>query len=230
MLSTVAITMMLSGCGSSNSSSNTPTTVTVERGPVFGATVTDAKGQLATTVKDTNKYTFASTPTYPITVTGGRFDANYDGKIDTNDFALPIVMKAENGLNITPMTTYFNDLNDTQEQAFATSNNLNIDELRKLPSDASGAALAAINAVFAALVQKVQSSIPANFNLENAFNEHFSALKELNIANDNSTSDNITETDLSDIEKIINDQLLNTLTDSEIEDDNDNTTSDNITG
>jgi len=206
-----------------NPCGGTTNTVTVERGPVFHAVVTDANGQVAISVKNSNKYTFSTHPECPITATGGQIDANYNGIIDNNDFASPIPLIANNGLNITPMTTYISTLNNEDTQTLADTIGTTIDKLYNLPSQASGIVVAAINAAFGALVEK-DLSTDSSFNIKNTFDNYFTILKGAAIANDNVTSDNITDTDLVEMEAIFN-NLLNTLTDAEVaEINNDNIT------
>jgi len=230
LASVAIIAMIISGCGSSGGGDSTATTVTVERGPVFGATVTDSSTPVKTAVNTagTNQYVFASTPTYPITVTDGFIDANYDGVITAGvDYPLDLPLVAERGLNITPLTTYIADLNDTEEETLAATIGATVTELTDLPSAATGVIVAAVNSAYAALVTE---TLNPGTDIEAAFNSSFDLLQSETIVSDNVTSDNITSEDLADIEKNINDTLgLIPLTEDEIEDDNDNTTSDNIT-
>jgi len=90
--------------GSNISSLNIP--ITVERGPIFMATVTDANGSHA--MNDnfgfSNIYQFTKQPIYPITVHGGYIDINRNGKLDNNDSKLDINMSSYSNV-ISPLTT-----------------------------------------------------------------------------------------------------------------------------
>ena len=110
------ITTFLVGCGGGGSSSTgtnagttpivTTTDVRVERGPLLGATVKDANNQVATALStSSNVYTFAITPIYPITATGGYIDVDANGIIDTNDIAFTGILKSYSTV-VTPITTY----------------------------------------------------------------------------------------------------------------------------
>ena len=113
--------LSFSACGGGGSSSNnvTPaqssaTDVTVERGKVYNATVTDSSTppQTAKEKANLNVYTFAKKPTYPISATGGWIDVNGDGKKDAKDVDLDITLKSYSN-TVTPVTTYIADANKT---------------------------------------------------------------------------------------------------------------------
>ena len=97
-----------SSSGTNSGGSTTPalsaTDITVERGAVYGATVTDANGQVATQKTGTNVYTFATTPVYPITASGGIIDIDNNG-IDEGDIELTTVLTSYSNV-VTPITTY----------------------------------------------------------------------------------------------------------------------------
>ena len=97
-----------SSSGTNSGGSTTPalsaTDVTVERGAVYGSTVTDANGQVATQKTGTNVYTFATTPVYPITASGGIIDIDNNG-IDEGDIELTTVLTSYSNV-VTPITTY----------------------------------------------------------------------------------------------------------------------------
>ena len=76
-----------SGASGLSEESVTSTDVTVERGAVYNSVVTDANGQIAIQKDGQNVYTFAITPVYPITVTGGVVDVDGNG-IDEGDIEL----------------------------------------------------------------------------------------------------------------------------------------------
>lgn len=163
-LSTITA-MSLVGCGgggggSSSTSSGTTTTststatdVTVERGPVYKATVTDANGQVATQKSGTNVYTFATIPVYPITATGGFVDVDGDGQISAGDVELTTVLTSYSSV-VTPITTYLGDTSTTEGKAKlaklkeisgVTSDD---DLLKKVPSALSTDVIVLTNALF----------------------------------------------------------------------------------
>lgn len=83
------------------------TNVTVERGKVYGAVVTDAStpAQVAVSTLNSNVYKFAKQPIYPVKVSGGYIDVNNDGSITEDDVALDMNMSSYSNI-ITPITTY----------------------------------------------------------------------------------------------------------------------------
>jgi outer membrane lipoprotein SlyB len=123
ILSILTATFLV-GCGSSSSTSNTlatntsesdtttqtiasnPVDITVERGPVIGAYVTDNSGKRAYSLGE-GKYRFNQTPSYPITVYGGYIDVNRDGNIDEQDTKLNVNLSLheQNQTNVTLVTT-----------------------------------------------------------------------------------------------------------------------------
>ncbi|MFA6137267.1 MAG: hypothetical protein WC667_04200 [Sulfurimonas sp.] len=176
-LATVMV-LGMSGCGSSDSSSSTPTTtpttpttpvvpvtttdVTVERGPVYDANVTDAAGQVAQQKAGLNVYSFTQTPTYPITVNGGWVDLDGDKIKSVNDMPLNITMQSYSN-TITPVTTYIADGNqtvmDAKLQALLAivnadgTNLITAEDLLKIASVAPQKVQMAINAVYAEMIQ-----------------------------------------------------------------------------
>lgn len=107
--------------------------ITVERGPVIGATVKDANGQIASSVNNSNKYKFDNEPEYPISAEGGFIDIDRNGKQDENEIKLDVVLMAPKGYNIiTPLTTLVVEKNES----YVTEQlGLSKDDLRKLPSE-----------------------------------------------------------------------------------------------
>ena len=107
--------LLLNGCGSGNggsSSSNSSgtTSVTVERGPVYNATVTDSSNPIQTAVQKEgeNIYVFSKVPVYPITATGGIIDVDGNG-IDEGDIQLNQPLTSYSNV-ITPITDYLGDI------------------------------------------------------------------------------------------------------------------------
>ena len=117
-----ALGLGFSGCGGGGSSGSavvgSATDVTVERGKVYEATVTDSSTPVKTAVQKAglNVYTFASAPTYPISVTGGWIDVNADGIKDIGDVVLDVTLKSYSNV-LTPLTTYIADENATLREA-----------------------------------------------------------------------------------------------------------------
>ena len=126
-------------------------TVTVERGPVFGATVKDSKGQVAISIPTKlNTYQFSSTPTYPITVTGGTVDVNYDGVNDAStntDRSLDITMSSYSNI-VSPLTTYIG--NDSSKLNYLINTyNLTENQIKNtVPSEVSNETIVLANTIY----------------------------------------------------------------------------------
>ena len=92
-----------------------PVDITVERGPVIGAYVSDAKGVRGYNLGNGN-YRFNEMPSYPIHVYGGYIDVNRDGIINDNDSKLMINLSLHerNQTKVTLVTTlaHNNELKD----------------------------------------------------------------------------------------------------------------------
>lgn len=80
-IASVAAVLMI-GCGTTSDSETTD--ITVERGPLLYATVTDANGEEAT-MRSGGVYRFAKTPVYPVTSRGGVIDVNRNNVVDEGD-------------------------------------------------------------------------------------------------------------------------------------------------
>ncbi len=111
----VATLLLLSGCSDSDTSNETSSskTFSVERGPILGAVVLDADGQQAT--QDDNAtalYTFAESPTYPVTVYGGYIDVNANGVIDAGEVANTVTLKADSGEILTLLKSFLSDVDE----------------------------------------------------------------------------------------------------------------------
>ena len=160
---TAAFLVGCGGGGSSSSSSGTgssgtitpsltSTDVTVERGAVYGATVTDANGQVATQIAGKNVYTFATTPVYPITASGGIIDIDNNG-IDEGDIELTTVLTSYSNV-VTPITTYLgNPATDSGKAKLAKLKEIagvasDDDFFKKAPSELSTEVLVLTNALF----------------------------------------------------------------------------------
>lgn len=174
-LSLTAITLLcisFSGCGSSSDGDDTPSSsvdITVERGPVYSATVQDSTGKIAQQKDDQNVYTFSSAPTYPITVTKGWVDVDGDKDMSEGDIELNMEMKSYSN-TVTPITTYIAQ-EDTEEkreeklQSLLTSLNSNTEteisseDILKVASDAPVNVQQAINAVYAEMIENDSTEI-----------------------------------------------------------------------
>ena len=111
--SITALTLLISGCGDSATTSNTtPDTsteatsniVTVERGPLLGATVVDANGSVAVEIGG-GQYSFQNTIVYPITSTGGYIDINRNSQVDAGEVENTLILKSTEGNVVTLATT-----------------------------------------------------------------------------------------------------------------------------
>ena len=90
--------VVFTGCSSGgDSNSPTSTTITAVDGYIKNATVKDSSGQIATYISQ-GRYSFANSPQYPLTLTGGMY-------VDTN-VSFDINMTAQSGLVISPITTF----------------------------------------------------------------------------------------------------------------------------
>lgn len=128
---------LLAGCGGATDailSTTDSTNLTVERGPVIGALVLDAKGKRAFNV-GSGKYKFESTPIYPIYVSGGYIDVNRDGIIDINDTKLLTPLSiSKNGIStVTIVTTLI--LNEDIKNELMTKYSLSEEDLYLKPSE-----------------------------------------------------------------------------------------------
>ncbi|WP_051321668.1 DUF2202 domain-containing protein [Chrysiogenes arsenatis] len=103
--------LLLHGCGSSSSDSAPApqaifTDITVERGPVLGAVVTDSMGNRARQLEvGKSVYRFDGQIHYPIAAQGGYIDVNRNGNIDTNDAPLLGSLRSSQGNVVTVLTT-----------------------------------------------------------------------------------------------------------------------------
>lgn len=106
IVSTLAA-LILAGCSGTSATdavSSSTTDITVERGPVDGATVTDANGQLAQYMGQA-RYRFTAKPAYPISAQGGYIDINRNGTIEAGEVKLQYKLEAQQGEVVTVVTT-----------------------------------------------------------------------------------------------------------------------------
>lgn len=197
----IALSLGVSGCGSSGSDSDnitsSATDIIVERGKVYDANVTDSSTphQVAKQKEGKNIYTFAKTPKYPVVVNGGWIDVNDNGKMDTNDTKLDIEMKSYSNV-VTPITTYIADDNKTYREqkleelvtklnssGVGSDTNITVEDLQKVPSKAPKEVMVLSNATFKDMKEKNSSKVDVS-SIMSQFETIYSALP----SNANATS------------------------------------------
>lgn len=105
---------LLSGCdggGAGQAGNNMPTLtdITVERGPILYASVSDANGMTAQPVGN-GIYRFSGTVTYPIKTMGGYIDVNRSGTIDIGDIrAGELSLGVASGITLSVASTLAQD-------------------------------------------------------------------------------------------------------------------------
>jgi hypothetical protein len=152
----VLSTLLFTACGGGGSSSpsggtDIKTTYTVERGPLYDATVTDANGKTATQVSGTNKYDFTGTVVKPVKVVGGWIDVNGDGVKDSGDVESEIeLLSYEDGV-VTPITSALAESDPAKREALisamASEYGISKSALLDLPSKSQNVAVLA-NAIY----------------------------------------------------------------------------------
>ena len=109
-----ALTVLFSGCGETTTDNSASSIVaddnivTVERGPILGALVLDAKKNKAKDLGD-GRYEFNTSIDYPIEVVGGYIDVNRNGSIDSGEVKNTVVLKAGSGKSVTLVSTLATD-------------------------------------------------------------------------------------------------------------------------
>jgi len=162
VVSLLSMGLILSGCGGESSSSSTPegqvlhpTDITVERGAVYDARVTDASGEIAVEKRGENVYSFTDTPKYPISVAGGWIDVDGDGKKTVADVVLEYPMYSYSNV-VTPLTTYLADSDKAVRDAkiLALQNRFGSDavEISNVPSTSTQKAMLLQNALYGKLI------------------------------------------------------------------------------
>ena len=198
-----ALSLGVSACGSSDNNAavtpaSTATDVTVERGKVYDATVTDSSTpvQVATQKVGKNVYTFAKAPTYPVIANGGWIDVNDDGKMDASDVKLDIEMKSY-GTTVTPITTVmatFATKSERDEALQSLADELNtanvgsdtivtVSDLLKVPSDAPRDVMVVSNATFKDMKEN-NTSQPALSDVMSQFSTIYGGLSDTATAAD----------------------------------------------
>ncbi len=104
-LSFTAAALLFIGCGDTTSDdTEAGTDISVERGPLLYATVTDAAAHTATMVR-AGVYRFDTAPIYPIDSRGGVIDVNRNGIVDEGDvIASNLRLRSPEG-NVTTIVT-----------------------------------------------------------------------------------------------------------------------------
>ena len=166
-ISSILFISLFYGCGpsgdlSTNSSNNVSinldanlTSITVERGPVFMATVKDANGLVAVNSKFgmSNVYEFTGTPKAPISVSGGYVDVNNNSILDENDTKLDINMSSYSNI-VSPITTLVGNPDNNSTMYNHLINNYNISKSQifdLVPSKTSKDVLILSNAIYKSL-------------------------------------------------------------------------------
>ena len=175
------VALFMVGCGGGSSSSSTVPYVDVQKGPVFFATVQDKNGQVGTPAVKTldeaasaagvARYTFATTPVYPICAKGSEFswvDADESGDVNTGDTMLKQDFCTYSGTIINAYTDAAVKAagSATEYEAIlaqmATQLGVTKADLLKAPSEMSGKVLATVAALYA------QSLLDPTFNANNS--------------------------------------------------------------
>lgn len=160
------LAFVLFGCGGGESSTNTQSStkqVIVERGPLLGATVTDANGAIASQVENTNKYLFENLPIFPIKATGGFVDMDDSGALSVGDLPFEDRVLLSFTDVVTPITTYLATLSDSKRVIYLNilEETFNVDNIATtLPSQNSVSAVILANAIF-------EDSLDGEYELEN---------------------------------------------------------------
>ena len=167
------IVLGTTGCGSDGDSTpavgSTAVDITVERGKVYDATVTDSATpqQVATQKSGKNVYTFVKAPVYPVKVNGGWIDVNGNGKLDPTDVKLDIEMKSYS-TTVTPLTTAIASASTKKERdlmlqeladelnvaGVGSDTQVTLADLLKVPSEAPRDVMVAANAIFKDMKEK----------------------------------------------------------------------------
>lgn len=143
------------------------TSITVERGPLFFASVKDKNGLEASNSNFgySNVYTFETKPTPPIYVSNGYIDVNQNGRLDENDTKLDINMSSFSNI-ISPLTTFVGDVSKDTSRLVYLKQHYGVsqeDIFNTLPSQSSKETLILSNAIYKTLVLK-HSMGSAEFN------------------------------------------------------------------
>jgi len=214
-ISLIAISsgLLFSGCGGSDSSNNSATITAVD-GYIKGAIIKDNSGQNATYTSN-GKYTFNDTPTYPITLTGGKLE-------DTNlPFDINMSVSDGKSLVISPITTFLqNNSNLLSKFANLGLNKSTLDEFSVDYINTNDTNLSKLSQLLYTILKNTTLTTSFKTALEN--NSSINSLNSLfSLANNTINS----STTLNDISKLRTNSFLNSIKDyngttANIEDDN----------
>lgn len=160
--SMITATLLLSGCGSTEAGGESGTDITVERGPVLAARVTDANGQAATALGN-GRYRFTETPAYPLQAREGVIDANRNGQIDGEDGVQTFPLRTRSGEHVTLLTTLMED--ETVKTALMDALEMTEEELSALPGE-SAAVAAATNLLYQLALAGGESNLTQALNAQ----------------------------------------------------------------
>jgi len=218
-ISLIAISsgLLFSGCGGGSDSatpSNSSTTITAVDGYIKDANITDNLGQMAT-YTSTGKYIFANTPSYPITLTGGKLE-------DTNlPFDINMSVNDGTSLVISPITTFLqNNSNLLSKFANLGLNKSTLDEFSVDYINTNDTNLSKLSQLLYTILKNTTLTASFKTALEN--NSSINSLNSLfSLANNTINS----STTLNDISKLRTNSFLNSIKDyngttANIEDDN----------
>jgi hypothetical protein len=191
---------LMTACGGGTSDSTLASTsltdLTIERGPVIGALALDVKGQRAYNLGN-GKYSFESTPIYPIYASGGYIDVNRDGVIDINDTKLttPLSISKSGVAKVTMVTTLIS--NEDIKNELMNKYSLSEEDLYLKPSES--------------LIISAISDILFKYTSENKI----TSLSSINLANIQSLQAQIEAKIL--VNQNSTDSLINVVTQNEID-------------
>jgi len=187
------------------------TSITVERGPVFFASVKDKNGLQATNDNFgfSNTYTFQTKPTLPIYVKGGYIDADNNSNLDKNDVILKFKMSSYSNI-ISPLTTFVGDSKSDPTKLNYLTKYYNIsktDIYTDVPSKTSKNVIILSNAIYKNLKlgyafnssEFNQTIIDLNATYEQSYSD-ITNLKELAIKLENEVLNDLNETNLQDLD------------------------------
>jgi len=187
------------------------TSITVERGPIFFASVKDKNGLKATNDNFgfSNTYTFSTKPTLPIYVEGGYIDVDNNANLDKNDTILTLKMSSYSNI-ISPLTTFVGDSKTDPTKLNYLTEHYNIsqtDIFGDVPSKTSINVIIISNAIYKNLKlgytfnsnEFNQTITDLNTTYEQSFSE-ITNLKELAIKLENEVLNDLNETNLQDLD------------------------------
>ena len=174
------LSVTFTSCGESGSEDEIKeqfeyTSITLERGKVYGSTVTDSLGVVAISSYGSNVYIFNSPPTYPIKAIGGWIDVDNDLEMTSKDIVLNIEMVSYSDI-ITPITTYVSDdsalIREEKLKLLSELKNIPTEILQKLPSESSSESILLTNAIFQIMLENNTNNLINKLDdIDKAYNE-----------------------------------------------------------